>query len=190
MRRVFLSISLVAGLLSAILISLAPVSAAADNSSTKYVNADDGFTFSLPKGWTLKESKKTRPIQLNLYAPYPSGDEKGWVLIQYIGESDFPLETAALKHSTAFRNHMMSKLPTKITVLKTFKTPLASGQFAVFIFEKVQSTEYRNAHFIRINAYALLGKKLFVIYTRRDDDYWEKMQPDFQSIINSFAAAK
>ena len=84
----------------------------------------------------------------------------------------------------------MSDIPVKITVLKTHKTPLASGQFAVLIFEKWQSTEYRNATVTRINAYTLLGKKLFIIITERNVDYWEKMQPDFQMIVNAFAAAK
>ena len=191
-----IAISFVASLLSAILISPTPVSATevaqadAKNASTKYVNADFGFTFSLPKGWTLKEIKKNRRIQLQLSKPYPSGDEKGWVLIQYIGESDLPLEAAATNHSTYFRNSAMSDIPVKITVLKTHKTPLASGQFAAFFFEKWQSTEHRNVHLIRINAYTLLGKKLFVLTTDRNVDYWEKMQPDFQMIVNSFAAAK
>ena len=191
-----IAISLVAGLLSAILISPTPVSATevaqadAKNSSTKYVNAEFGFTISLPEGWTFKEIKKNRRFQLQLYAPYPSGDKKGEALIQYLGEWDSSLETAAVTHSTNFRNSIMSKLAVKITVLKTHKTPLASGQFAAFIFEKWQSTEYKNVTVIRINAYTLLGKKLFFLTTDRNVDYWEKMQPDFQSIIDSFAAAK
>ena len=38
--------------------------------------------------------------------------------------------------------------------------------------------------------YTFLGNKLFRISTPRDVDYFEKMDSDFQSIINSFAAAR
>ena len=111
------------------------------------------------------------------------------MFITYLGDVDMPLETAATTHSTNFRNDTMREIPVKITVLKSHKTPLASGQFAAFIFEKWQSTEYRNVSLIRINAYTLLGKELFILSTDRNVDYWEKMQPDFQMIVNSFAAA-
>ena len=166
----------------------APGSAVAAASPTRYVNAELGLSVTLPKGWTYIDIKKHRRVVLN--APYHSGEEKGEVSIQYICESDLPLESVATTHSANIRNSIMSKQAVKITVLKFHKTPLASGRFAAFIFEKWQSTEYRNISGINIFVYTLLGKKLFHISTVRDVDYWEKMGPDVQSIINSFAAAR
>lgn len=155
---------------------------------TKYVSKDFGFSISLPDGWTYKEFITNRRIEF--YAPYPSGKEKGNVNINYLKEWDTPLEKVAITHSTNIRNLLMRKMAVKIIVEKQFKTPLASGQFAAFIFEKWQATKYRNVSGRRIHAYTKLGKKLFVITMERKPKYFKKMQPDFQLIINSFAAAK
>ena len=158
------------------------------NSPARYVNAELGFSITLPKGWTYIDIKKKRRVVLN--APYPSGDEKGEVIINYLGESKLSLESAAINHSTNLRNSINREGSAKISVVKFFKTPLASGQFAAFIFEKWQSTEYRDVSNIYIFVYTLIGNKLFRTSTRRNVDYFEKMEPDLKSIIDSFAAAK
>ncbi|MCB7129396.1 MAG: hypothetical protein J3T61_07655 [Candidatus Brocadiales bacterium] len=163
--------------------------------ATKYVSADFGFTISLPEGWTFKEFIQRRRIEL--YAPYSSGNKliKAKVIIQYFKESDMPLETAALKDSTNLRNRMKSKFPLKITSGYNEKWSLASGQFAVLVFENWQSTEDRNFSYFQIRAYTFLGKKLFVIIVElnsldSDDELMKKMWPDFNLIINSFDVAK